>query len=567
MEINIEEKISTTKETIKTNDESKNKLLSQDEEIDKNLIIINKIRNILEMNKTNKQKEEIAYEEILVYIKKEKIDLKNVRDSGNYTIIQRFCLDKEDYYLSCILIYFEKELDENSFYEYLIINDNFSRMNLFELSSEICELKIFRILKKYLVNNIKLLEHLINKNIDGKKNIFHIAAEKNKIMSLLFFYSFYYNNNIHNSILNIKDKSALTPLHIACNYGNYEFVQYLINLGANIDCLDKDNKTPLFYAVQSNNIKIIKYLIINGADKYIKDTKGLIAIDYTLNSNILDILENKSWYDIICKCKTQFINIKNNHRNIVMVVLLIFMLLFHCYIIIKYKLSNFIINCNYNIKVNFDFIILVINIIFECFAFLLYILFQFIKTKKEINSNFNYENKFCLKENGIEYYEMFKYNENLCVKCKRVKEMNTKHCIACDVCIDEFDHHCFFLNACISKNNIKYFRIFLFEIFSTLIFNLILSIDFFIDLLKEPKIYYGFIFNTCNFHEGNYKFIDYIIYVIDIIYFLFCLFTILISAIPFIVNLIKKKKLRTSNNNILKERINTPLFPIEGNVV
>ena len=59
--------------------------------------------------------------------------------------------------------------------------------------------------------------------------------------------------------LNLRSASSWTPLHIACYRGNYEFVQYLVNLGADIDCKDNDNKTPLFYAVQSDNIRIVKY--------------------------------------------------------------------------------------------------------------------------------------------------------------------------------------------------------------------------------------------------------------------------------------------------------------------
>ena len=56
--------------------------------------------------------------------------------------------------------------------------------------------------------------------------------------------------------------------------GNYEFVQYLANLGIDIDCKDGDDKTPLFYAIQSNSPKIVKFLILIWVNKNIKDNKN-----------------------------------------------------------------------------------------------------------------------------------------------------------------------------------------------------------------------------------------------------------------------------------------------------
>ena len=565
MKINIDTNISTSEESIDANNELKTikRTLEQEEELAKTMEILNNIKNILSKNKSTKQKEDNVYDELYQYLKNEKIDITKIKDVDNYSIIQRFCLDNEDYYLRCIFYYLDKELDENEFLDYLLENENISGMNVFEISSEIGEIKIFRILKKYLEKNIKLLKILINDYKDGKKNIFHISASNNKIISLLFFYSFYYNNNIHVSILDIKNKSSHTPLHIACRYGFYYLVKYLVDMGANMNSIDKENKTPLFYAVKSKNLQIVKFLIISGADKNIKDINGMKAINYTEERNILDVLEDKSYFDIICRCKIQFITIKNNHRNIAMIVLLIFFIIFHGYIAIKYKLTDFLTNCNYNINLTIDYVLLIINIIFQFFSLFIYFYFQIIKTKKENNNNNKNINKFSIKENGIEYYEMFKYNENLCVPCRRVKELSTKHCIACDVCVDQFDHHCFFLNTCITRKHLTCFKIFIYEITFTLFLNLTTSIIFFIDMYKEPKIYYGLFLDDCNFSQDEYKFVDYIVFIIDAIYFIFCLFTILISAVPFIINKVKKKKEKNKVN--LQEKINSPLLPIEEN--
>ena len=563
MRINEETNISTSDKIIESNIGSNTIIIKeQQEELIKNQNIIDNIKNILSKSKNAKQKEINASEELEKYFNDEKIDIKKVVDNNNYTLIQIFCLNKEDYHLNCTILCLEKLLNENELLQYLLKNNNSTGRNIFEISCEIEEIKIFRILKKYL-NDKNILKNLINDCKEGKNNIFHIAASKNKIMSLLFFYSFYFNNNLSTSILNIKNKSLETPLHIACKEGFYKFSIFLINLGADMNIINKENKSPLFYAVESKSLKIIKFFIINGANKYIKDKNNKIAIDYTNDDNIINILEDKNLISIVCKCKTQFNNIKKNNRNIFMIVMLIILIIIHLYIIIKYKLSNFIDKCKYNNKI-FNFIILIINITFEFFGLFFYTFFQIIKVKKD-NKNISNANKFCIKENGIEYYEMCKYNDNICVKCRRVKEMNTVHCISCDVCVDQFDHHCFFLNACISNKNRIYFNIFIFEILSTILFNIIISIKFFIDMIKEPKIYYGIALNNCLFEKDKYKAIDYLLLIIDAIYILFSVLLLLITAIPIIVNLIKRK---TDNINAnIKSKINSPLIPMDDNSV
>lgn len=519
--------------------------------------IINEISGILSNHKKNKEKEEIACEELLKYINDNKINIGEIKEGDNSTIIQKYCNDGEDYYLKCMLLCLEKLMDENSMTQYML-NEDVSNMNIFEISCELGDIKIFRALKKYIKDNQSILQKLINNNQSGKTNIFHIAADKGKIISLLFFYSFYYNKS--NSCLNLKNQSEMTPLHIACYRGNYEFVQYLVDLGADINCTDKDNKTPFFYAIRSNNNKIIKYLILQGANKKIKDKSNKIAIETTNDKNAIDILEDKSIFDIAFKCKTQYESLKNHKRNIYMLILLTFMIILHLFLIIKYKSTNFLQECYPQVNFSFELILLVLNIITQFLGICIYVFFQFIKKKKKIID----DNRFLIVENGIEYYEMFKYNENICVKCKRVKEITTQHCIACDICIDRFDHHCFFLNACIHHYNKKYFYIFLFEILATVFLNFMTSFKFFVDFIKYPKMYYGIIKNECNFENNG--FYDFIIYTLDILYIFLTLFVILTSIMPFIFDLVSKyskKREKIASN----ENPNRPLLPVEESKV
>jgi hypothetical protein len=52
------------------------------------------------------------------------------------------------------------------------------------------------------------------------------------------------------------------------------------------------------------------------------------------------------------------------------------------------------------------------------------------------------------------------------------KETNDKHCLICNICINEFNHHCNWLNTCIGKKNVYLYWIFLLLICSNIIFNM-----------------------------------------------------------------------------------------------
>jgi len=47
-----------------------------------------------------------------------------------------------------------------------------------------------------------------------------------------------------------------------------------------------------------------------------------------------------------------------------------------------------------------------------------------------------------------------------CRSCKIPKLARSKHCAVCDTCVDYFDHHCIWINACVTRSNIRGFLIF-----------------------------------------------------------------------------------------------------------
>ena len=82
---------------------------------------------------------------------------------------------------------------------------------------------------------------------------------------------------------------------------------------------------------------------------------------------------------------------------------------------------------------------------------------------------------------------MYDDTYNICIKCIRIKKANTVHCAVCNLCIDDWDHHCFWLNACISKNNMKIFTCFLISIISFLFINIVFLLNLLIDYFTEDN--------------------------------------------------------------------------------
>ena len=88
-----------------------------------------------------------------------------------------------------------------------------------------------------------------------------------------------------------------------------------------------------------------------------------------------------------------------------------------------------------------------------------------------------FSNKIFMKKKTIKkqnsLIELFENNKHICVKCRIAKDDTTVHCIVCNGCVKEFDHHCSWLNICISKRNLSWFRAFLYIFLAYIILNLI----------------------------------------------------------------------------------------------
>jgi ankyrin repeat protein len=85
-----------------------------------------------------------------------------------------------------------------------------------------------------------------------------------------------------------------TALTAAVFRGNYKMSQNLLNNKANPNLTDLKGVTPLMYAIQFKNKDLIKLLLKYNSDKKLLDSTGKTAFEYAINSKdeeIIDILK------------------------------------------------------------------------------------------------------------------------------------------------------------------------------------------------------------------------------------------------------------------------------------
>ena len=537
-------------------DEEKIFEIPKDPEKEKIKLAIEEITKIIEKyEKENEIKDEII-NEIITYINNNNLDCMKILDKSGSTLAHYYCNEIKYFYLKIYLLAIEKILqDKNKLNEYLLIED-VCHNNIFEAASEIGDIQIFEILKKYLENNEQILSSLINQE---KNNIFHISARENKVISLLFFYDFYNNDS---SVLNHKNKANMTPLMTACYKGNYEYVKAIINLGADFTILTKENKNALFYAVESKSQSVTKYLILIGINKNQLDIKKRKAANYSNNEEIHKILDDKTLFELTFKCAIEYQSLKGHKTHIYYIILLSILILFQLLILILFNTSNKKDKCFqpfYLINFSYEALVIILTIITEIIGILFYF-FSLYKNKKKnsyINSNIinNEEEKL---------YKLYSLNQNLCVKCKKVMSVGTQHCIACDKCIDNWDHHCFWLNVCIDNKNIKFFKLFMIQLLIIILMNFIMGFFFLVDLIRYPKIYYAFLSDCAEDQSFNYVSIIFlclfIIYLVTDLYFLFSV------LLPFLLEFLCSSP-KTKNSTSSSEIKTSPLLNPNDDVV
>ena len=354
--------------------------------------------------------------------------------------------------------------------------------------------------------NIKVIKLLIanHANINALTtngySMIHKAAMGNKPSAIVYF------NKKYNMNLEDKDENQMTALHLATRNNMENSVIYLLNLGVDVNTRDKDGFTALHYAVKKNQIRIIKKLIQRGAD--------VNAADYRRNKTPINLAKNnKEVLEIFRKkgvCEKLFFKpdiskktLCSNKNMILFIVLHIVIMFFEFFILLPY-LENLGFSISY--------------VAISGIVFILYSTLSLSNPGKLVNRE--YRDILDVVEKGQEV-------EDFCPICLIKTKFRSKHCLICQMCVEEFDHHCFWVGNCIGKKNYTLFFVFLIYILANTLFNVGVNIYFLITEIKHsgtegqvpefPKFYFG---RDCFMYKRPLRIVvSCIIFVICILFF------------------------------------------------
>ena len=76
----------------------------------------------------------------------------------------------------------------------------------------------------------------------------------------------------------INDNYGGTLLHSACEHGNLSMTKILLEHGADVNALCNHKQTPLYLAIMEKEIEVIKELLRNGANVNLKDSDGFTPL-------------------------------------------------------------------------------------------------------------------------------------------------------------------------------------------------------------------------------------------------------------------------------------------------
>ncbi|XP_052077215.1 putative ankyrin repeat protein RBE_0220 [Mytilus californianus] len=108
----------------------------------------------------------------------------------------------------------------------------------------------------YLLENILEIEKptLCKSKKDGT-TVLHVTVQ----LGYYDLSSFFVKND--KSLVNSKDNTGKTPLHMACLKGNAVLAKFLIKYNAKVNQMDTDKVTPFMLACRSGEIELIKFLL------------------------------------------------------------------------------------------------------------------------------------------------------------------------------------------------------------------------------------------------------------------------------------------------------------------
>ena len=92
---------------------------------------------------------------------------------------------------------------------------------------------------------------------------------------------------------------------------------------------------------------------------------------------------------------------------------------------------------------------------------------------------------FLIKQNSIMYFQNSRWK--FCASCESVTPPRSWHCNICNICILKREHHCMFVGYCVGHRNHRYFCLFLFYMWVSVIYCSYFNTAFLVPQLSEAS--------------------------------------------------------------------------------
>lgn len=92
------------------------------------------------------------------------------------------------------------------------------------------------------------------------------------------------------SLVEARNLSGKTALHIAASQGNLRFIKMLLGYGIDVNESDELGRSALVYAINGNKLEAIKYLLANGASAMQQDMYGQTPLHFAVQTKNVDCI-------------------------------------------------------------------------------------------------------------------------------------------------------------------------------------------------------------------------------------------------------------------------------------
>ncbi|CAN6237356.1 unnamed protein product [Urochloa humidicola] len=307
----------------------------------------------------------------------------------------------------------------------------------------------------------------------------------------------------------VPDNDGRSPIHWAAYKGFADTIRLLLFLGAYRARQDKEGCTPLHWAAIRGNLESCTVLVQAGKkeDLTVQDNTGLTPAKLAADKNhrqIAFFLENaRRVHERGCGGNGYFVKLSKFGLAPLLWCIIIALILVYIHSIIL---------GDYNTTMTLPFGFFSWLGIFLATAGLVMFYRCSRKDPGYINKNTrdsqNQRDDEPLLKRGLHNLEVLDGNwSQLCITCKIVRPVRSKHCSTCDRCVEQFDHHCPWVSNCIGKRNKWEFFMFLILEVSAMIITGVTAIIRSVEDPASPASFGGWLGYTAINHSWVVSFV------------------------------------------------------------